>query len=565
MNLIHRVLWLSALLFMSAGFQSPPASANLILTNARIWTGNPAQPWAEELAIRGNRILRVGSMAEVRKSVGKDTKIVDLEGKLAIPGFNDAHTHFLSGALGLSEVDLIGARSLAEVQQRVAAFAKSHPREQWITGSGWEYSIFPEKRLPTRADLDAAVPGRPVYLRAYDGHTGWANSKALQLAQVAKNSKFQGYGEIVLDPATREPTGVLKESAQSLVRGAIPAPSKEKKIAALREGLRLASSLGITSFQNASGSPDELALYENLREKGDLTARVSLAMSLSEKWTPQEIARDAELKREFPGPLLRVEAVKIFLDGVIEAHTAAMLAPYSDLPDAAGSPSFSQERLNDLVALCDKAGLQIYIHAIGDRAVRMALDAYEHARAVNGAHDARFRIEHIETIAASDISRFALLGVLASMEPIHADPGTNDVWGPAVGPEREQRGFAWRSLEKAGARLVFSSDWPATISVDPIRGLHNAVNRRTIEGNPPGGWLPQERVSLESALRAYTQGGAYASFEEKIKGTLAEGMLADVAVLSQDLFRIDPMDIYKTKVRMTIFDGTVISSKEVIR
>jgi hypothetical protein len=463
--------------------------------------------------------------------------------------------------MGLFQVDLVGTRSLSDVQKRVAEFAGTHPEERWITGAGWEYSIFPGKRLPTRADLDAVVRDRPVFLRAYDGHTGWANSKALELARVTGASKYQGYGELVLDAGTGEPSGVLKESAQELVRRVIPVPSEEKKLEALRQGFRLAASLGITSFQNASGNPEELSLYEKLRERGELTARVSIAMSIGGQTSDQDLSRDARLKIKFPGPLLRVGAVKIVLDGVIEAHTAAMLEPYNDQPTTSGLPSLSQARLGELVSSADREGLQVYIHAIGDRAVRMALDAFEHARSLNGIHDSRFRIEHIETIASSDIPRFTLLGVMASMEPIHADPGTNEVWEPAIGPDRAQRGFAWRSLEKAGARLVFSSDWPATISVDPIRGLHNAVNRRTIDGQPEGGWVPQERISLESALRAYTASGAYASFEERIKGTLEEGMLADVAVLSQDLFRVGPMDIYKTKVVITIFNGKVVYGK----
>jgi hypothetical protein len=547
-----------SLLCASAASQTGSSDADLILANARIWTGNAAQPWAEAVAIQGNKIVRVGVSAEILKSASKETQIIDIGGRLAVPGFNDAHTHFLSGSMGLFQVDLVGTRSLEEVQQRVSEFARAHPEEKWITGTGWEYSIFPGKRLPTRADLDAVVRDRPVFLRAYDGHTGWANSKALELAKVTGASKFQGYGEMVLDAGTGEPSGVLKESAQELVRRMIPAPSEEAKLEALRQGFRLAASLGITSLQNAGGNPGELALYEKLKQKGELTARVSVAMSIGGETSDRDLARYAELKVKYPGPLLRSAAVKIVLDGVIEAHTAAMIEPYSDQPATSGSPSLSQARLNELVPAADKAGLQVYIHAIGDRAVRMALDAYEHARSVNGVHDARFRIEHIETIASSDIPRFARLGVLASMEPIHADPGTNDVWEPAIGPSRAQRGFAWRSLENAGARLVFSSDWPATISVDPIRGLHSAVNRRTIDGKPEGGWLPQERISVESALRAYTSGGAYASFEEGIKGTIAVGMLADVVVLSQDLFRIEPMDICKTKVIMTIFNGRIV-------
>jgi hypothetical protein len=547
--------------FLSPTLPPQALKADLILQNARIWTGEPTMPWAQAVAIRGKRIIAVGDNARISRLADRRTEIIEASGQLALPGFNDAHTHFLSGSLGLFEVDLTGARNLGEIQQRVLDYAKEHPRQKWITGAGWEYSVFPDKRLPTRADLDAAIADRPVYLRAYDGHTGWANSKALETAGITATSRFQGYGDLVVDPRTGEPTGAFKESAQGLIRSAIPAPSRETELAALREGLRLAARLGITSFQNASGNPDELRLYDELSTRGELTARVSMAMSISQGTSADGLRDFASLRASFPGPLLRASAVKILLDGVIESHTAAMLEPYSDDPSTSGTPSMSAEALNRLVAAADKAGLQVYIHAIGDRAVRMALDSYQNARNINGPHDARFRIEHIETISAPDIARFAELGVIASMEPIHADPGTNDVWEPAVGPERAQRAFAWRALEKAGARLVFSSDWPATISVDPLRGIHNAVNRRTIEGQPPGGWIPDQRISVESAVRAYTQGGAVASFEEKEKGTIAEGKLADIVLLSQDLFRIEPMEIHKTKVTMTIFDGKVVFRK----
>ena len=551
-------------LMLALPFPAPSSQslkADLVLRNARIWTGEASMPWAQAVAIRGNRIVAVGENSRMSALVGERTEIIEASGKLALPGFNDAHTHFLSGSLGLFEVDLTGAKNLGEIRQRVHDYAREHPRQTWITGAGWEYSVFPDKRLPTRADLDAAVADRPVYLRAYDGHTGWANSKALEMAGITAKSRFQGYGELVVDRRTGEPTGALKESAQGLVRAAIPAPSRETQLAALRAGLQLAASLGITSLQNASGNPEELRLYQELRDRGELTARVSMAMSISQATSEGDLRKFASHLASSPGALLRTKAVKILLDGVIESHTAAMLEPYSDNAPTSGTPSMPANALNRLVAAADKMGLQIYIHAIGDRAVRMALDAYEAARKMNGAHDARFRIEHIETISASDIPRFAELGVIASMEPIHADPGTNDVWEPAVGPERAQRAFAWRALEKAGARLVFSSDWPATISVDPIRGIHNAVNRRTIDGLPPEGWIPEQRISVESAVRAYTQGGAFASFEENVKGTIAEGKLADIVLLSQDVFKIEPMQIYRTKVALTIFDGKVLHRK----
>ncbi len=556
------ILLMALLLFLPvlplAGPVPGPDAPDLVLHNARVWTADVAHPSAEAVAIKGNRIYAAGKAAEILGLADKNTRVVDLGGKFVMPGINDAHTHFLSGSMGLFQVELTGARTLAEVQDRVRAFARKYPDAKWITGRGWEYTIFPEKRLPTRADLDAAVNDRPVFLRAYDGHTGWGNSKAFEVAGVTAQSKVEGYGELVLDPETGKPAGSLKEGAQRLISRAIPEPTRDQQLAALKEGLKLARSLGITSFQDASTDPPELELYESLLASGSLTSRASMAMAVDASTGESEMAKIAAIRDRLAGSFLRVGSVKIMLDGVIESHTAAMLQPYSDDPSTSGSASMTQEKLNRLVGLADRYRLQVLIHAIGDRAVRMALDAYEAAQKANGRRDARHRIEHIETVSAADIPRFGRLGVLASMEPIHADPGTNGVWEPAVGPERATRAFAWHCLEKAGARLVFSSDWPATISVDPIRGLHNAVNRRTIEGEPAGGWIPAQRVSVETALRAYTEGGAYASFEEKEKGMIAKGKLADLVVLSQDPQKVNPMDLFKTRVVMTILDGKVI-------
>lgn len=327
----------------------------------------------------------------------------------------------------------------------------------------------------------------------------------------------------------------------------IPPATREQKLQAIRQGMKLAAQLGITSFQNASGTEEEAALYDGL----PLTPRVSMALSVLPRMTLQNV----ELARS-KNP--RIRAAKFMLDGVIEAHTAAMLDPYSDGAKTRGEPAWTQEEFNRKAALADKLGLQVYTHAIGDRAVRMALNGYENALHENGPHDARFRVEHIETVSPLDIPRFVKLGVLASMQPIHADPDSAEVWSNAVGPLRLPFGFAWRDFETAGVRLVFSSDWPATISVDPIRGIHCAVNRRTVEGEPKAGWVPEQRISVESAIRGYTVNAAYAEFAEKTKGTIAKGMLADVAVLSQDLFGIEPMEIYKTKVVLTVFDGKIV-------
>jgi predicted amidohydrolase YtcJ len=556
-------IYLAVALLLGGALSSAPSQPpiDLALINGRVWTGESGTSFAEAIAVRGNQIARVGTTAEIKSLINERTEVIDLNGRLVAPGFNDAHIHFLGGALGLTEVDLTGAKTVAEMTARVTAYLQKHPDKEWITGAGWEYARF-AGGLPTKGELDAVSPDRPVYLRAYDGHSAWANSKALQLAGITRETKFDGFGEIVRD-AAGEPTGALKEGAQSLISRLVPKPTRADKLAALRQGLKLAASLGLTSLQNASGSVDDWALYEELLQQGELTARVGMAFSVGARTTPEEIARFVALKNKYDlNPRLRAGAVKMMLDGVIESHTAAMLDHYSDLPANAEAPTGKLTMTPDvyraLVTKFDALGFQIYTHAIGDLAVREALNAYENAQRANQRKNARHRIEHIEVVAPADLPRFANLGVLASMEPIHADPGTVEVWSKAVGAQRLPLAFAWASLLKSGARLVFSSDWPAAISVDPMRGLHNAVNRRTIDGQPPRGWVAEQRLDMGNALRAYTQSGAYASFEEGIKGRLAPGMLADLIVLSQDLFTVDPLKVHETRVVLTVFDGKVI-------
>jgi predicted amidohydrolase YtcJ len=529
------------------------ADADLVLRNGRVWTGDPANRWAEALAIEGNKIVEAGSDAAVAKRIGPKTQVIDLAGRLASPGFNDAHIHFLNGSLSLFQVNLFDAGSLEEMQRRVAAFAKAHPDEKWITGAGWEYGWLPGDRLPTKEDIDKVVPDRPVYLKAFDGHTGWVNSAALRAADVNAATKFPGYGEIVKD-ANGRPSGVLKENAQSVVTRLIPAPTRERKLEALMAGEKLAASLGITSLQNASGTPEELQLYEQLLREGKLTVRAGVAMSVAPGDDPKLLEKYAAQNRAHSGPWIRVGTIKLIMDGVIESHTAAMLSPYADKPDTSGAPQWTQEALNAVVERAAKLGLQVYTHAIGDRSVRMTLNAYERVH----PQEKRFRIEHIETVSPKDLPRFARLGVMPSMQPIHADPESAGPWERSVGPQRMRLAFAWRDFVNSGAKLVFSSDWPAAISVDPIRGLHCAVTRQTTDGQPPGGWVPEQSVPVETALRAYTSMGAYASFEENVKGQLKAGMLADVIVFSSDLFRIPAHDIYKTRVVLTISDGKIL-------
>lgn len=524
--------------------------ATLLITNARVWTANPRQPWAEAVAVQGNRIAAVGASKDLARFRGPATESIDARGRLLLPGFHDAHIHFLSGSLRLTEVDLTSVCTLPAMQERILAWAVRHPEAPWITGGGWEYTCFPNHRLPRREDLDAVVKDRPVFLRAYDGHTAWANSKALELAGLGKDTPFDGFGEIVRDPDTGLPTGALKEGAMSLVGRLLPPVTRQQRLAALEQGLRLAASLGITSMLNASGSREEVSLYEELLAQSKLTARMNFALSNGPRSNTCE--RDVDLLKKWRGPLLRVDAVKFMLDGVIESHTAAMLEPYSNNPATRGDLAWPEDQYRQAVQTCDAAGFQLLTHAIGDRAVRAALDAYQNTRR------GRARIEHIEVVHFEDLPRFAQLGVIASMEPIHADPATVAVWSQAVGPARLRNAFAWRSLARAGARLAFSSDWPASISLDPIRGIHNAVNRQTVDGKPDGGWLPEQRVSLETALRAYTIDAAYAAFEENVKGSIEPGKLADLIVLSQDLFAIPPARIHLTRVDLTVFDGRVL-------
>mgnify|MGYP001584877935 FL=1 len=322
-----------------------------------------------------------------------------------------------------------------------------------------------------------------------------------------------------------------------------------------------AKSLGITSIQNAHGDLDEVKLYYELLKKGELTLRTAFAFSVNPKTTQADIDKIVEASKKHDSTMLRVKAIKIMVDGVIESHTAAMLEPYTNKPETSGTASYTPEQLNNIVAMADKAGLQIYIHAIGDKGVRMSLDSFENAIKVNGKRDSRFRIEHIETIQTADMQRFTKLGVIASMEPIHADPGTIDVWSASIGENRSSRGFAWRQLEKAGAKLIFSSDHPASITISPWRGIHNAINRKTIDGLPLNGWYAENSVALDTALEAYTSNGAFASFEENIKGKIEAGQLADLVVLDKNPFQIHPLKLGKLEVVKTIFDGKIIFEK----
>ncbi len=539
---------------------SPPA--DLILTGARVWTADPVLPWAEALAVRDGRLVYVGAAGGVNAHRGPATRAIDAGGRLVVPGFNDSHLHLMSGALSLERVDLIEDQSVSAVQERIRAFARANAGAPWVLGRGWLYGAFPGG-LPNREQLDAVVPDRPAYMECYDGHSGWANSKALALAGITRDTRDPVNGVIVRDPKTGEPTGALKESATGLVDKVIPVPTPERRYELLLQALRLLNSQGITSAQDAgygiAALASELPLLERALREDRLTVRLSASVHVGADDYEKGVAEARRLAAAHRGPLLRFGAVKGYVDGVIEAHTAAMLQPYVTAPFGVGHPNWEPKVLNAAVVAADAASLQVYLHAIGDRGVRLALDAHEAALKAGGRADRRGRIEHIETIAPGDYPRFKALGVIASMQPLHANPDANseNVWRKNIGPERSARGFGWGNVERAGARLVFGSDWPVVTS-DVMRGLYCAVTRRTKEGRPPGGWLPEQAVLLENALRHYTSDAAFASFEENEKGTLAVGRRADLVVLSRDLFKEPPEAILRTRALLTVLDGRVV-------
>ena len=534
---------------------------DLLVYNGKVFTADGRATFAEAVAIRGNQVLRVGSNREIQPLRRKATVVVDAHGGAVLPGFNDSHLHFVSGGLGLERANLLDATTLADIQQEIAAFAAAHPDRPWVLGRGWYYEPFPGG-LPTRELLDAVVADRPAQMVAYDGHTSWVNSRALQLAGITRRTPNPKNGVVVKDPKTGEPTGVLKEAAMSLVSKVIPEPSRDDRRLALRAAVEQAHRFGVTSVQNAHGSLDEFELYDELRKHDGLKVRVYSAISADASLTEVKADELDAIRTRYPDdPIFKTGAIKLMIDGVVEAHTAAMLAPYTNRPGVSGTPMMTQADLNRVVAMMDRRGWQVMIHAIGDAGIRMSLDAFDHAASVNPApaRGRRHRIEHIETTDPADIPRFGKLGVIAAMQPFHANPSPNQigVWAGNIGPERASRGWVYRSIHEGGGRLAFGSDRPV-VTLDPRFGLNMAVNRRTPEGTPEDGWYPDERLPLAVAIEAYTVGAAYASFDEQRKGRLAPGMLADLVVLSSDIFAAPTSKLLDAKVDVTIFDGKIV-------
>lgn len=559
--LLFLVLFSPATLLLAA---DPAESADLILLHGRVYTVDAKQPWAEAIAVRQGKILAVGSDADILRYKTATTTIVEAKGRLVLPGFTDCHVHFLDGSQSLQYVNVDQAKTVAEIQQQIRAYAVAHPNAPWVLGRGWSYPVFAPSGLPDKKQLDAVVSDRPAYIEGFDGHTWWANSKALEAAHITKDTPDPAGGAFVRDPATGEPTGAVKEdAADAIVRKAVPEPTREEKLQALRNGIKLANQFGLTRVHVLGGvnaGRDDLQnvdIYEELRRNGELTLRFYLAYRLDPpEVSEQQIKQIIAARDRYRDDWIGAGSVKFFMDGVIETHTAAMLAPYANDPSTSGQLLWKPEKYRDAVMKLDANGIQIFTHAIGDRAIRVTLDAYENAAKINGTHDARHRIEHIEDPSADDIPRFGRLGVIASMQPLHSypDEDTLKTWAPSVGPERAQRGWPMRSIQSGGGVLAFGSDWPI-VTLNPWEGIQNAITRETTEGEPKGGWIPSERISLADAIKGYTLNAAVAGHREHDEGSLEPGKVADLIVLSQDLFNADPHAIGKTKVLLTIVGG----------
>ncbi|HZI14988.1 MAG TPA: amidohydrolase [Myxococcus sp.] len=524
-------------------------AATLAVINARVWTGDARRPWAEAVAAKGERLIAVGSNEEVSRVSGAGTRVIDAKGQLLVPGFNDAHIHFIDGGFRLSSVQLRDAKTPAEFAERIRAFAATVPKGTWITGGDWDHEQWGGE-LPKRDWIDALTPEHPVWVSRLDGHMGLANSAALKAAGVTAATPEVEGGAIVRGPGG-EPSGVLKDNAMALIDRVVPTPPPELSDRALDAAMRYVAEQGVTSVQHM-GTWAELEVLQRAHAAGRLRTRVYAAVPL-DSW---ERLRDTVGQRGRGDTWLRIGALKGYVDGSLGSHTAAFLKPFTDTPEDRGFFVTPEEDLYRWTSGADKAGLHVCVHAIGDRAIRTQLGVFERVAKENGPRDRRFRIEHAQHIAPSDVPRFASLGVIASMQPYHAiDDGR---WADkVVGPERAKTTYAFRALLDAGARLALGSDWfvaPPT----PLEGLYAAVTRRTLDDKNPQGWVPEQRIGVEEALRAYTLGGAYASFEEAEKGTLEAGKLADFVLIDRDLTRIPPESLRDAKVVLTAVGGQVV-------
>jgi predicted amidohydrolase YtcJ len=552
-----------AFVALGAPAQTPRQKVERIFVNGKIWTGEEARPVVEALAVRGDKIVAVGSTQEVRALAGQDAAVVDLHGLLVVPGFQDSHAHWPGSSV--NDVDLHGAETLKEFQERLERFAKAHPKLPWITGYGWGYSAFPNQMVDKKY-IDAVISDRPVYVAERDGHMGLANSKALQIAGVSKATADPPNGHIMKDPSG-DPTGEFKEAAQELINRKIPERTREDRYQSLLAHMDQAAAAGLTSVQDAWTSLETFPVFEQAAKEGKLKLRFRFAPPilpeeglapkdhhLKKFLTEAELAKYRDLRDRFQGPLLKFGAVKGMLDGTVDARTAVMFEPY--VGGGGGIPFWEQDDLNKTVALYDQAGFQVMLHAIGDKAIHMALDSFAYAAKMNGTTGRRHRVEHAEVPLPADLPRFKQLGVIASTQAMFANPDATTLGNFAVllGPERAAHADSFKIYDDAGAVQAFGSDW-GVFPFEPLPAIYCVVTRMTPQGTPAGGWYPAGRITVEAALRHFTRDRAYASFDENVRGTLTAGKLADFVVLSKDILKVPAAEILQTEVLLTVMGG----------
>lgn len=524
--------------------------ADLVVINAKVRTMDSAKPEAEAIAVWGNKIIAVGKNEEIKPLIGEKTQVIDAAGRLVLPGFNDSHVHFMEGGASLTSVDLRDAKSPEEFVEKIKQYAAKLPKGRWILNGNWDHEKWNPSILPTKEMIDPVTPDNPVFIQRLDGHMALANSLALKLAGVDKNTKDVEGGEIVRD-AEGNPTGILKDAAMNYVYRVIPEPSFEEKLEIAEAATNYAASLGVTSVQDMSAGTD-VGVYQELLRQGKLKTRIYAVSPLPdwERW------KRAGVRRAFGNEMLRVGGLKGFADGSLGSSTAWFFEPYLDKPGYTGLASNEMPYMLERVREADKAGLQIMIHAIGDRANHEILKIYEQVEKENGKRDRRFRIEHAQHLNEDLIKRFASQKVIASMQPFHAIDDGRWAW-KRLDEKRLKGTYAFRTLIDSGATLAFGTDWPVAL-LDPMMTIYAAVTRRTLDDKNPNGWIPEQKITVEETVRAYTVGSAYAEFQENVKGTISVGKLADFVMLSDDIFTINPVEIPKAKVLLTVVDGKIV-------
>ena len=528
--------------------------AEIALVNATVWTGNPRQPRAEAVAVRGDRILAVGSTAEIKERMSADARVIDAAQALVLPGFIDCHTHFINGGFSLQNVRLRDATSRQEFARRLAQKARELGKGKWVLNGGWDHEQFSPPELPRKEWIDAVTPDNPVFVSRLDGHIALANSVALHIAGITRETPVPPGGEIVIDLVSGEPTGILKDAAMRLVYRHVPEPSANERETAAALALKHAAAHGLTSVHDMS----DMFCYETYRRlssEGRLTCRLAVYLPI----TGLDKSEGVEKMPSHDSDFLKLAGLKGFMDGSLGAATAYFFEPYSDNPRTSGllhDQMFPDGIMQERVRKADRLGLQVAVHAIGDRANSLLLDIYGTAISAGAARDRRWRIEHAQHLRPADITRMEKLGIVASMQPYHAvDDGC---WAEKkLGKARLQTTYAFRSMLDSGVRLAFGSDWPVA-PLDPLAGIYAAVTRRTADGKNPDGWIPEQKITVEEAVGAYTTGAAFTEFEESTKGTIEAGKLADLVVLERDIFRIPPEQIRETRVLTTVAGGRLV-------